>query len=236
MLQRPVRSLIVAFLCVAAVGSRAADDVEEPAGSIEGAVFYEPDPQRPWRYARYYVPDRNTGELAEAVVCLSSKTLAKLRPRDEPSEFEMDQKDYRFVPETMAIRAGDRIRFTNGDPAAHNVFTGDGSDPFNVTMGLDGSYVQAFRRAGGIRKPIRIGCTFHSTMQAWIYVFDHPFYAVTDKDGRFQFEGVPPGEYTLDVLHPAGGLAWSTPVTVAEGDVIVHDVRLSPEHLQKDKP
>lgn len=231
-----MRSFLFACLCIAAFVPRNAVGDDAPSGSVEGAVYYEPDAQRPWRYARYYVHDRDTGELAEAVVCLSGKSLAGLQPRDEPSEFQMDQKDYRFVPETIAIRAGDRIQFTNGDPAAHNVFTGDGADPFNVTMGLDGSYLQTFRRAGGVRRPIRIGCTFHSTMQAWIFVFDHPFHAVTAKDGRFRFENVPPGEYTLDVLHPAGRLTWSTPVTVADGDVLVRDVRLSPDHLQKDKP
>jgi plastocyanin len=231
-----VHTLFVAWLCIGVVGARPAVSGDEPGGSIEGVVSYEPDPERPWRYARYYVHDRDTGALAEAVVCLSAKSLSGFQPRTEPAEVVMDQKDFRFVPETIAIRAGDRVQFTNGDPAAHNVFTGDGSDPFNVTMAAEGSHLQTIRRAGGVRKPIRIGCTFHSTMQAWIFVFDHPFYAVTTEDGRFRFEGVPPGEYTLDVVHPAGQLAWRTTVTVADGDVLVHDVRVSPDHLNKDKP
>ena len=227
---------MAANLCLAVVGARNFASADDPAGSIEGTVSYEADSQRPWRYGRYYVHDSDTGALAEAVVCLTAKSLSGLQPRDEPAEFVMDQKDYRFVPETIAIRAGDRVRFTNGDPAAHNVYTGDGSDPFNVTMAVDGSHEQTIRRAGGIRRPIRIGCTFHSTMQAWIFVFDHPFYFVTAEDGRFRFEGVPPGDYTLDVVHPAGQLAWKTSITVADGDALVQDVRFTPDHLDKDKP
>lgn len=232
MLDPLLRSLTAACVCIVLAGLRQGTAADEPSGSVEGTVFYASDPDRPWRYARYYVHEEDA--LSEAVVCLTSKSLAGLQPRDEPAEFEMDQKDYRFVPETMALREGDRVRFRNSDPAAHNVFTGDGSDPFNVTMGLEGSHVQAFRRAGGIRRPVRIGCTFHSTMQAWIFVFDHPFYAVTGEKGRFQFEGIPPGEYTLDVVHPAGQLAWRTALTVAEGDVQVRDVRVSPDDLEKD--
>jgi plastocyanin len=235
MLQRLVRSLCAVLLCSAVVGGRAACG-EDPGGAIAGAVFYEPDAERPWRYARYYIHDRDTGELAEAVVCLSAKSLSGLQPRSEPAEVVMDQKDYRFVPETIAVRARDRVRFTNGDPAAHNVFTGDGSDPFNVTTAVDGSHLQTFRRAGGIRRPIRIGCAFHSTMQAWIFVFDHPFYAVTAEDGRFRFEGVPPGEYTLEVVHPAGRLAWSTSVTITDAGDLLQDVRLSADNLDEDKP
>lgn len=230
-----LRRLIAGCLCIAVVESSSAARGEHPGGSIAGTVSYESDPDRPWRYARYYVHDPDKGELAEAVVCLTARSLSGLQPRDEPAEFVMDQKDYRFVPETIAIRAGDQVRFTNGDPAAHNVFTGDGSDPFNVTMGLDGSHRQTFRRAGGLRRPVRIGCTFHSTMQAWIFVFDHPFYAVTGEDGGFKFEGVPAGEYTLDVVHPAGRLVWSTPLKLADGDALVREVRISPDHLEKDQ-
>jgi hypothetical protein len=73
-------------------------------------------------------------------------------------------------------------------------------------------------------------------MQAWIFVFDHPFYAVTAENGRFRFEGVPPGEYTLDVVHPSGGLKWSSAVTLTDGDVLVRDVRVSPDDLDKEKP
>lgn len=234
MLPRLVQGLFAACLCSAAFGVRTAIAADDPAGSVEGMVMYQPDSERPWRYARYYVGD--SGALAEAVVCLTSKSLAGLQPPDEPAEVVMDQKNYRFVPETLAIRAGDQVRFTNGDPAAHNVFTGDGSDPFNVTMAVEGAHVQTFRRASGIRKPIRIGCTFHSTMQAWIFVFDHPFYIVTAEEGRFRFEGVPAGDYKLEVVHPAGHLSWNAPVTIKDGDTLVRDVTLSPDDFDKDKP
>ena len=203
-------------------------------GAVEGVIHYLPDSQRPWRYSRYYVADRKTGELAEAVVCLSGKSLSGLAPRAKPEEATVDQKDYRFTPETTAIRAGDRVRFTNSDPTIHNVMTGDGIDPFNVNMQKDGSHTQIFRRAGGIKRPIRLGCAYHSTMQAWIFVFDHPYYTVTGADGKFRFENVPPGEYTLDVMHASGGLSWSRKVTVEPGGTLQEDVRVSPDNLTKE--
>jgi hypothetical protein len=72
-------------------------------------------------------------------------------------------------------------------------------------------------------------------MQAWIYVFDHPYYAVTAADGAFRFADVPPGEYTLEVVHPAGGLAWSQKVTVEAGATVTPEVRLSPDNLVQEK-
>ena len=212
---------------------RSADEAAE-GGVIEGVVVYEYDSERPWRYARYYVQNQKTGELSEAVVCLTDKSLRNLNRRSAPAQAEMDQKDYRFQPETLAVRAGDSVKFTNSDPAAHNVRTDDGADPFNVSMGADGSHVQQFRRAGGVKRPIRIGCALHSTMRAWIFVFDHPFYAVTSTDGAFRFEDVPPGEYNISMLHPSGDLEWTGTVEVSRDETSELEIRVSPDNLVKE--
>jgi hypothetical protein len=38
-------------------------------------------------------------------------------------------------------------------------------------------------------------------MSAWILVFNHPFFASTDADGRYAIPNVPPGTYSLAVWH-----------------------------------
>src|SRR5262249_10507207 len=42
-------------------------------------------------------------------------------------------------------------------------------------------------------------------MTAWIHVVDTPFYAVTDREGRFRVAGLPPGEYRVRVWHEEVG-------------------------------
>ena len=199
---------------------------------LDGTVHYDPDPARPWRYARYYVsrtPDRT---LSDALVCLRGRTLKEAAPA-EPQFAQMDQSEFRFIPEVLAIRAGDQVRFTNSDAALHNVQDLGGVEPLNVSLPQEGEYVYTFRRAGNSRKPIRLGCSFHSQMQAWIYVFDHPFFAVTTINGAFSFENVPPGEYDLEVIHPSGKLSLSRPLKVVTGQPQTISVRLTPDHLQK---
>ena len=44
---------------------------------------------------------------------------------------------------------------------------------------------------------VRVFCEIHSHMSAYILVFAHRFFAVTDAEGRYRLEGVPPGSYTL---------------------------------------
>jgi hypothetical protein len=38
-------------------------------------------------------------------------------------------------------------------------------------------------------------------MRAYIGVVSHPFYAVTGDDGSYSIKGLPPGTYTIEVVH-----------------------------------
>lgn len=225
------RLILSVGLCALASVNAVAD--EAATGGITGTVFYQPDSKKPWRYARYYVADAKKGHLAEAVVCLSDRRLRGLKPPTEPRTVTMGQEDYRFIPETVALRLGDKVRFTNSDNTLHNVMALGGDERFNVSLTQDNEFVQTFSRAGNLKQPVKVGCSFHSQMQAWIFVFDHPFFAVTGEDGRYRFEGVPPGEYTLELMHPAGGLKLNRTVTIAAGEPQTVDLRTSPADLVK---
>ena len=207
-------------------------------GIIEGTVFYQPDAKRRWRYQRYYVRKPRTGELAEVVVAVSITDDKQEKP-DNPHHAGqvavMDQINYRFVPETLAIRAGDSVRFKNSDEALHNVLSHNGAKPFNVNLVKGGEYVQRFGRAGGLAKPMRLGCVYHGAMQAWIYVFDHPYYEVTGADGKFRLENLPPGKHELALRHAAGGLSWKKQITIEAGKTTRIDIRISPDNLIRSK-
>jgi len=222
-----VSALLLAVLILATGSQLAAED--NPGGAIEGVVTYHADSKRPWRYSRYYIKQSKTGELAEAVVALRSKSLSGLGERP-PETVTIDQQNHQFVPETVLIRAGDSVTFTNSDDALHNVRSSSRIASFNINLARQGTHTVKFDKAGGVRDPVQIGCVFHSQMQAWIFVFDHPYYALTDAEGRFKLEGVPPGQYDLELLHPAGGLTWRKKgVDVQAGATQRVDISVSPD-------
>ncbi len=45
---------------------------------------------------------------------------------------------------------------------------------------------------------IHVKCDVHPWMSGYVGVLEHPFFAVTGKDGTFTIEGLPPGEYTVE--------------------------------------
>lgn len=241
----PVMLRIVLIAALAALAGKAAADDARPSvrppdaktvgGTIAGSVRYTSDPQHPWRYQRYYVKGGKAGPLAEALVVLRGSSLRNWPAPAQPQSGKVDQFNFQFVPELLAIRAGDSVTFTNSDTTIHNVRSTAAIAPFNVNLDAGDEYVHTFVRAGDLRTPVTLGCVYHGGMRAWIYVFDHPFYAVTDESGVFRFENVPAGRYTLEMVHPAGQLRWSRPVTLSAGkeQTVEVDVSAAQKTLQQ---
>jgi len=223
-----LRSFVALFGLMIAVPIGFVAAQPSASGTIEGTVTYQADSKRPWRYARYYVKPTKTGELAEAVVALRGKSLSSKSPR-EPATAVIDQKNFLFLPESLALGQGDAVRFTNSDQTTHNVRASSDIANFNVNLPAGGNCTVLLNKAGGLSQPLVVGCVFHSAMRAWIFVFDHPFYQVTKPDGRFRLENIPPGEYELEMAHPAGDLRWRQKVTVQPGQTLRVDIRVSPD-------
>lgn len=153
---------------------------------------------------RFYVVGPK-GELADVVVYLEGfkgqSTGAKAQP------VVLDQKGCLYVPQILAVQTGQKILVKNSDPTLHNVRT----DP------AEGSGNQVFNQAqlaGGpdltltFDKPemfMKFQCDVHKWMFAWVSVFDHPYFAVSDKEGTFKIANVPAGKYKLHAEHRKAG-------------------------------
>jgi hypothetical protein len=51
---------------------------------------------------------------------------------------------------------------------------------------------------------LKFKCDVHPWMFAWVTAVDHPYFAVTGKDGTFTIKDVPPGKYKIVALHRKG--------------------------------
>jgi plastocyanin len=106
----------------------------------------------------------------------------------------MKQENETFVPHLLAIRVGTTVDFPNGDPFFHNVFSLSKAKRFDL-----GRYARGRSKSVRFDEPgiVRVFCDIHAHMNAFILVFAHRFFAVTDDDGRYRIDRVPPGSYTV---------------------------------------
>ena len=113
----------------------------------------------------------------------------------------MLQRDQRFVPHVLAITTGTTVDFPNGDVFYHNVFSLSKTARFDL-----GRYAVGSSKSVRFDRPgiVRVFCEIHSHMSAFVLVFAHHYFAVTDAEGRYHIDDVPPGTYTV-VAHYAGG-------------------------------
>ena len=73
---------------------------------------------------------------------------------------------------------------------------------------------------------VRITCNRHDFMQNWLDVVDHPYFAISDEEGNFSIDNIPPGHYTLRAWHPILGLQ-EQEVHVTQGKALGTDFAFS---------
>lgn len=155
---------------------------------------------------------------ADIVVSLTAPGLAVTPPAQSP---EMDQKGMEFIPHVLPVVKGTTVKFLNSDPYAHNVFSPEGK--YNLgTWPTGQTRDHKFTKLGVYTQLCRV----HPEMEAFIVVLETPYFAVTDKTGKFTIKGVPPGKYTV--------VAWSEKlkkseqaVTVESGKAATVDITLT---------
>ena len=118
----------------------------------------------------------------------------------------LDVKGCNFVPHVVAVTVGQRIEFRNEDAAMHNVH----ATPSMVgNAGIDIAMVpKAAGQVRMFRKPeamIPVRCGRHPWMGAFLNISPTPFFAVTNGEGKFELKGLPPGEYTIGLVHEKMG-------------------------------
>lgn len=212
--------LIIFTLIVAGVytiGIPAELDVER-TGTIHGEVFLDESVPEPPQIRA----DRNVevcGEVVSdnplivqnqrvqgTVISLDwqAGSMPQSNPADERPELALRGKHCRFDPRIQVASVGTRLIVGSKDPIAHNPhgWWNHSKTVFNLTV-LNPSF--SFRRT--LKRPgiYRIDCDTHKWMKAYIHVFNHPFYGITDEKGRFIIPDVPVGQYTLRAWHEVLG-------------------------------
>jgi hypothetical protein len=131
----------------------------------------------------------------------------KIYPDDakrKPADVVIDQPWCMFVSRVTCARVGDTIVVKNPAPVNHNFFwssTNNGECNVNINPGMQFKMEKALVKEN---PPIQFKCTIHPWMSGYVRIFDHPYYAVTDADGKFEIKNAPAGKFRIVYWHENG--------------------------------
>lgn len=168
-----------------------------------------------------WVPTGPNNSLVDVVVYLkkikAGKDWGKGQFKSKPV---MDQKECLFTPWVQVVKKGDVLTVKNSDPVLHNIHIREligikvgKARGVKRTMLNEAQPGEAGNPAPDLTAKIKprrgnyiaINCEAHNFMFAWMFAADHPYVAVTDKNGKYSIGEVPPGKYTLVAWHPTLG-------------------------------
>lgn len=233
--------LVVASGCLIAFGASAR---AEDNAVIKGKVVFKGDPGNYGRQVISTVKDPNCKKSKKKIgsegVILNKKTdpitIRNVivyvkdglggRKYDPPTDqFVLDQFGCQYKPHVIAIMAGQTLRIRNSDPTNHNIhFLPRINQELNFSQPRQGMERDLTLAAEDVFK---VKCDVHPWMGCYMKVFDHPFFAVTGKDGTFEMKGLPAGKYAVEAWHEKFGTQ-TMAIEVASGETREADFTFAP--------
>jgi hypothetical protein len=153
-----------------------------------------------------------------------------------------------FQPWVTIVRNGHAVEVVNMDPVMHDIQGYETSLEagnrvlFNTPLVLNHQHQRGNLHAthnhapgkslvGPIylnkgRRTFYMQCGFHAYMESWAMAVNNPYYAVTDAEGRFRLDNIPPGTYQMVVWHPQSGPGVTRKVTIQPDGTITEQVAL----------
>jgi len=113
----------------------------------------------------------------------------------ETTPVVMDQIKCMYFPHVQAMVARQPLLVRNSDSTLHNVRTSLGHNISQVEGAV--SPVQINKAQLGVV----FQCDVHPWMKGQLHVLSHPFFFVSDVEGRFEIKGLEPGKYVFEAYH-----------------------------------
>ncbi len=144
------------------------------------------------------------GALANVVVFVKSGLAAyRFDPPKAPAV--LDQNGCAYDPRVVALMANQPLEIRNDDATIHNVHaTPRRNEEWNKAQRAGSPALRVSFPSPELAIPFM--CNVHPWMRAFVFVFAHPYFAVTTTTGQFELKNLPPGTYTIEAWHEKLGI------------------------------
>lgn len=142
------------------------------------------------------------GGVANTIVYLRNITAGKALDLPEQRR-HLDQKRCHYIPHILLVPQGGTLDMKSSDATLHTIHM-EGAATFNLPFPFTDRTTSRTMAVPGL---VHLRCNGgHVWMNAEMMVVSHPYYAVTDESGRFEFTDVPPGTYQIVAWHEGWNL------------------------------
>jgi len=143
-------------------------------------------------------------------------------PFETPKEaVVISQEGCMYDPHVVGVMVGQPLKILNPDGTLHNVHAlSKINSEFNLAMPKFRRETQKTFDKAEFMFPIK--CDVHPWMSAWIAIMDHPYFDVTNRHGEFTLDGVPKGNFKIEVWHEKLGSQTSDILVKGGGDYKIH--------------
>jgi hypothetical protein len=165
-------------------------------------------------------------QLADALVWVAGVSTGKNLPIER--RIEISSEDCAIDPRVQGTVEGAAVNVFNDDKVIHRlVFLRVGTnDTLVVTPFFNIGQVVATEKLAKEPGVVEVRCVQHPWTRGYLAVFDHPYFATTEKDGRFAIDSLPPGSYKLMVWHEGMSKPREQPLTITAGPDATADVTI----------
>ena len=151
--------------------------------------------------------------MANIFVQVSNAPGGAHTPPSEP--VVVDQLGCIYRPHVSGVMVGQPLKFKNSDGILHNVH-GLPKENREFNIGMPPTLKEKDVKFTKPEPLFKVKCDVHPWMNAYVAVMSHPYFAVTDKDGKFTIDGLPAGSYEIVAWHERLGTQTQS-VTVGDG-------------------
>jgi hypothetical protein len=128
------------------------------------------------------------------------------KPLPTEKRYTLTIEHCQAAPRVQGALAGGTLNVLSLDPTDHRTrfLTADGAT-LDVIHQFDAGQLVPKTNLLGRPGLLELRCDIHPWTRAWIRVFDQPYFAEVEDDGRFTIDSIPPGEHELVIWHPVAG-------------------------------
>ncbi|MBI1802832.1 MAG: carboxypeptidase regulatory-like domain-containing protein [Ignavibacteriae bacterium] len=146
----------------------------------------------------------NSNKTLQYVFVYVKKGLEGKKFPTSNTKLSLNQQGCMYHPHVFGMMTKQPLEVVNSDQTLHNIHAlPKNSTQFNIAQPIKG-----MKLTKTFDKPevmVKVKCEVHNWMAAYIGVLDHPFFAVSDDQGKFEIKNLPPGEYELEAWHEKFG-------------------------------